>query len=124
MHEFAKRVQTRCMEIGHRLDREHGLKAMPLILMLTIFAIPFMLIEMLTWTATVPQCEHRIDNRRQNYRKDPYCARCGKPLCTSRNENGASCMRERGHDGVHRNMNLKSQTEWRSTGSTLLNEVE
>lgn len=123
MHKFAKRVQTRCTELAQSIERDHGLKGLPIALVFMMVAIPFMLIEMLTWTAAEnPVCDHRIDNKRPGYRKDPHCSRCGKPLCTARNERGGVCMKERGHAGFHHNPFLKDNSEWRSTGSTLLND--
>jgi hypothetical protein len=125
MHEFSKRVQTRFSELAHSLDKDHGLMAMPVILVVTLCAIPFMLIEMLTWRKVdLPACDHLIDNKRAGYRKDPHCSRCSKPLCTARNEYGGVCLRERGHKGPHRNAYLKQQSEWRSHGSTLFYEKD
>jgi hypothetical protein len=125
MHKFAQRMQTRCIELAQALDKDYGLVVMPLVLVVTLCAIPFMFIEMVTWTkAALPACDHRIDNKRAGYRKDPHCSRCGKPLCTSRNEYGGVCLRDRGHDGLHRNPYLKQNSEWRAHGSTLLNDSE
>jgi hypothetical protein len=122
MHTFAKRIATRCTELSQRLDKDYGVCMMPVILLVTLVGVPFMFIEMLTWEKpSAPVCDHRIDNKRANYRKDPYCSRCGKPLCTSRNEYGGVCLLLRGHDGLHRNPYLKQSSEWRAHGSTLIN---
>jgi hypothetical protein len=125
MHKFAKRIQTRCAELSQGLDREYGLLAMPVILVVTIWAIPFMFIELVTWTAPEPPaCDHRIDNKRAGYRRDPWCSRCSEPLCTAKNEYGGVCLRTRGHPGLHRNPYLREHSEWRGTGSTLLEGSE
>lgn len=122
MHKFSKRAQNWCSELSNGLDKDYGLLALPVGMVLMLVSIPFMFIEMVTWTkAEVPPCDHRIDNKRANYRKDPRCSRCGIPLCTSRSEYGGVCLRERGHSGLHCNPNLRRNSEWRSQGSTLLN---
>lgn len=119
LNGFCKQIQAQSAELCNRWDRDHGLWILPLILIITIGTIPFMFIEMLTFQPPKVECRHRIDNRRANYRVDPYCVICNKPLCTARNANGASCMLQRNHNGGHHNPYFTSWSDWVEPSSLL-----